>query len=89
VSLHHQDEGLDNQVEWKEKIEVKLTAAYKQVGDWWAAWVEEIPGVNTQGKTLEEARENLKDALEMVLKANRELAEEQQEPTKREELVFV
>jgi predicted RNase H-like HicB family nuclease len=49
---------------------MKLTAAYKKVGDCWAAWVEEIPGVNTQGATLEEARENLKDALRMVLEAN-------------------
>ncbi len=42
---------------------MKLTAAYKKVGEWWAAWVEEIPGVNTQGATLEEARENLTSAL--------------------------
>jgi len=48
---------------------MKLTAAYKRVADWWAAWVEEIPGVNTQGETLEEARENLRDALRMVLEA--------------------
>ena len=66
---------------------MKLTAAYKRVGDWWAAWVEEIPGVNTQGATLEEARENLKDALRMVLEANRELSEKEQEATRREDLV--
>jgi predicted RNase H-like HicB family nuclease len=66
---------------------MKLTAAYKKVGDWWAAWVEEIPGVNTQGETLEEARENLKDALRMVLEANRELSEKEQEATRREDLV--
>ena len=81
-------EGLDKEPECKEDTDMKLTAAYKQVGDWWAAWVEEIPGVNTQGKTLEEARENLKDALQMVLEANRELAEKEHEPTRREELVF-
>jgi predicted RNase H-like HicB family nuclease len=69
-------------------MSMKLTAAYKQVDDWWAAWVEEIPGVNTQGKTLEEARENLKDALQMVLEANRELAEKEHEPTRREEIVL-
>jgi predicted RNase H-like HicB family nuclease len=61
---------------------MKLTAAYKKVDDWWAAWVEEIPGVNTQGATLEEARENLKDALRMVLEANRELSEKEQEATR-------
>ena len=81
-------EGLDKEPECKEDTDMKLTAAYKQVGDWWAAWVEEIPGVNTQGKTLEEARENLKDALRIVLKANRELAEKEHKPTWREELVF-
>jgi predicted RNase H-like HicB family nuclease len=82
-------EELDKQAEWKEDAGMKLTAAYKQVGDWWAARVEEIPGVNTQGKILEEARENLKDALQMVLEANRELAEREHKPTRREELVFV
>ncbi len=67
---------------------MKLTAAFKQIGNSWAAWVEEIPGVNTQGETLDEARENLKDALQMVLEANRELAESEMEPSRREELVF-
>ena len=81
-------ERLDKEPETNEDMSMKLTAAYKQVDDWWAAWVEEIPGVNTQGKTLEEARENLKDALEMVLEANRGLAEQEHEPTRREELVL-
>jgi predicted RNase H-like HicB family nuclease len=68
---------------------MKLTAAYKKVGDWWAASIEEIPGVHTQGATYEEARENLKDALEMVLEANRELAEKENEATRREEYILV
>jgi predicted RNase H-like HicB family nuclease len=51
-----------------------FTAVYGKSGDWWAAYVEEVPGVNTQGKTLDEARENLQEALTMVLEANRELA---------------
>ena len=59
---------------------MKLTAAYKKVGDWWAASIEEIPGVHTQGATFEEARENLKDALRMVLEVNRELAEKEIPP---------
>jgi predicted RNase H-like HicB family nuclease len=79
---------LDKQAECHEDADMKLTAAYKQVDDWWAAWVEEIPGVNTQGKTLDEARENLKDALQMVLEANGELAEKEHKPTRREELVI-
>jgi len=40
----------------------------------YAAFIEELPGANTQGATLDEARENLKEAAEMVLKADRELA---------------
>jgi predicted RNase H-like HicB family nuclease len=67
---------------------MKLTAAFKKVDDWWAAWVEEIPGVNSQGKALEEARENLKDALRLVLEVNRELSEKDQEATKREEFIL-
>lgn len=51
-----------------------FTAVYQKSGKWWAAYVEELPGVNTQGKTIEEARENLQEALTMVLEANRELA---------------
>jgi len=51
-----------------------FTAVFQKSGDWWAAYVEEVPGVNTQGATLEEARENLNEALAMVLEANREFA---------------
>ena len=53
---------------------MRLTTAYKQVGEWWAASIEEIPGAQTQGATFEEARENLRDAMQMVLEVNRELA---------------
>ena len=51
-----------------------LTAVFERDGDWWVAHVEELPGANTQGTTLEEARANLKEAVEMVLQANRDLA---------------
>ena len=47
---------------------------YKKSGKWYAAWVEEIPGVNTQGRTLKEAKENLKEALSLVLETNRLLS---------------
>lgn len=67
---------------------MKLTAAFRQEGKWWAAWIEEIPGVNTQGETLEEARENLKDALQMVLQANRELFERENQPIQKEEMLI-
>jgi predicted RNase H-like HicB family nuclease len=52
-----------------------LTAIYIQVQEGYIAFVEELPGANTQGETLEEARENLREAVGLVLEANRELAE--------------
>lgn len=57
-----------------------FTAVFQKCGEWWAAYVEELPGVNTQGATLEEARENLREAMDMVLEANRELARRDQPP---------
>ncbi len=50
------------------------TAAFKKDGKWIAAWIEEIPGVNTQGRTMKEARENLREALQLMLEINRESA---------------
>ena len=55
----------------------EFTAVYIKDGDWWVAYVEELPGANTQGETLDEARENLKDAVEGILELNRELAEQE------------
>jgi predicted RNase H-like HicB family nuclease len=52
-----------------------LTAVYMQVAEGYIAFVEELPGANTQGETLDEARENLREAVDLVLEANRELAE--------------
>lgn len=57
-------------------MEIKLTAVFRKLPEGYAAFVEELPGANTQGATLEEARANLKEAVEMVLRANRELAQE-------------
>ncbi|MEM9251588.1 MAG: type II toxin-antitoxin system HicB family antitoxin [Planctomycetota bacterium] len=53
-----------------------LTAVFKAVPEGYIAWVEELPGANTQAETLDEARANLREAVELVLEANRELAEE-------------
>ena len=55
-----------------------FTAVYRKSGEWWAAYVEEVPGVNTQGATLAEARANLKEALELILETNRSLAREEE-----------
>lgn len=52
----------------------QFTAVYMKRGKWYVGYVEEIPGVNTQGKTLAEAKENLREALTMVLEVNRTLA---------------
>jgi predicted RNase H-like HicB family nuclease len=59
---------------YKMDMEIKLTAVFRKFPEGYAAFVEELPGANTQGATLEEARKNLKEAVAMVLQANRELA---------------
>src|SRR5207249_6284642 len=56
-------------------MEIKLTAVFRKFPEGYVAFVEELPGANTQGATLEEARENLREAVELILEANRELAE--------------
>jgi predicted RNase H-like HicB family nuclease len=56
---------------------MQLTAVYVSVPEGgFVAFVEELPGANTQGATLEEARDNLREAVALVIQANRELAEE-------------
>ncbi len=52
----------------------EFTAIYQKRGKWTLGFVEEIPGVNTQGRTLKEAKENLKEALTLILETNRALA---------------
>ena len=47
------------------------SAVIQQHGEWWIGWVEEVPGVNSQGQTREELLENLRDALEEALEMNR------------------
>ena len=49
----------------------QFTAIYKKSGKWYLGWIEEIPGVNTQGRTLKETKENLKEALLLILETNR------------------
>ncbi|MEK7108143.1 MAG: type II toxin-antitoxin system HicB family antitoxin [Patescibacteria group bacterium] len=52
---------------------MSFTAVYQKRGKWFLGWVEEVPGVNTQGVTLTEAKRNLKEALVLVLEANRSM----------------
>jgi predicted RNase H-like HicB family nuclease len=58
-------------------MDMTLTAVFEEVseseGGGYVAYTEELPGAISEGDTLEEARENLRDAIEMVLAANREL----------------
>jgi predicted RNase H-like HicB family nuclease len=55
---------------------MKLTAVFQKVEGGYVGFVEELPGANTQGRTLAEVRRNLAEAVELVLAANRQLAEE-------------
>ena len=57
-------------------IDMKLTAVYQKAPEGYIGFVEELPGANTQGETLEEAKANLEEAINLVLEANRTLAEE-------------
>lgn len=57
-------------------MKITFTAVFQKVPEGYIGYVEELPGANTQGDTLEETRENLKEAIALVLEANRELAEE-------------
>ncbi len=52
----------------------KYTAVIQQHGEWWIGWVEEVPGVNSQGTTREELLDNLRDALDEALEMNRQQA---------------
>ena len=59
------------------QMKLELTAVFQKVPEGYIAFVEEFPGANTQGDTLEEARANLYEATQLVLEANRDLAEEE------------
>lgn len=48
-----------------------FTAVYQKSKGWYLGWVEEIPGVNTQGKSMKEVKENLQEALFLILQVNR------------------
>jgi len=74
------------------KSKLKLTAVFEEAEEGgYIAYIEKISGVNTQGETLKETKENLLDALELVLETRRELANRELSDKKviREEIVFV
>jgi predicted RNase H-like HicB family nuclease len=57
-------------------MDLQFTAIFRQVPEGYISFVEELPGVNTQGATLDEARANLQEAVAMILDANRGLAQQ-------------
>jgi predicted RNase H-like HicB family nuclease len=57
-------------------MKLELTAVFEKVPEGYIGFIEELPGANTQGATIDEARENLQEAVRLVLEANRELTEE-------------
>ena len=50
----------------------EFTAIFERDGDWFIAYCPEVPGANGQGKTLDECRQNLADAIELILEDRRE-----------------
>jgi len=56
-------------------MESTFTAIFEKADDWYIGYVEELPGANAQGRTIEETRENLREATELIIVSNRELAE--------------
>ena len=57
----------------------QYTGVFEQVDNWWTGFVEELPGCNVQEATLDEARASLKEAIQEILQANRELARRESE----------
>ena len=57
-------------------MKLEFTAVFQKVPEGYIGFVEELPGANTQADTLDEARESLSEAVQLVLEANRSLAEE-------------
>lgn len=55
-------------------MKTQFTAVFQKRGKWYIGWVEEIPGVNTQGRTLSAARKNLQEALALILQVNHEIS---------------
>ncbi len=53
----------------------QFTAVYQKKGRYYIGFVEEVPGANTQGKTLAEAKKNLTEALKLIVEANRALTQ--------------
>ena len=60
-------------------MENQYTGVFEQLGDWWMGYLEELAGCNVQERSLEEARKSLKEAAQLILIANRDLARRESE----------
>jgi len=60
-------------------MENQYTGVFERVGEWWIGYAEELPGCNVQERTQAEARESLKEAIQLIVHANRELARREAE----------
>ncbi len=58
-------------------MEESLTAVFEKIPYGYIGYIEELPGANTQGKTYEETKENLKEAIQLILESNCQLMEEE------------
>jgi predicted RNase H-like HicB family nuclease len=65
----------------------EYTAVFQKKGRWFLAWIEEIPGINTQGRTMKEARQNLREALSLILKENKSISIRRNSTAHREKFV--
>ena len=61
-----------------------LTAVYRKVPEGYIGFIEKLPGANTQGRTLDEVRSNLREAAELILEANRDLARQNMDEADRD-----
>jgi predicted RNase H-like HicB family nuclease len=69
-------EGVPRSEGYDKEVTVQFTAVFRRVPEGYIGFVEELPGANTQGATLEETRSNLQEAIALVLESNRAIAQE-------------
>ncbi|MFY9688520.1 MAG: type II toxin-antitoxin system HicB family antitoxin [Candidatus Acidiferrales bacterium] len=67
----------------------EFTAIIEKKGRWYIGTIEEIPGVNTQGRTLSEVRRNLREAIELIVVSNRLLASKEHTSQAKREPITV
>ena len=58
-------------------MKIEFSAVFQKVAEGYIGFVEELPGANSQGNTLDEARTNLREAIQLILDSNREITEEE------------